>query len=512
MTHIPKQLSPLTAQTGKTCCFVLMGIVALFGLGALMLAVRFAVDSPVDFEDMEDHFKYGSTGGEREAGFPFWIWKAIPQVCDDKLPGGKQYPGQALKAFGFIYEGDRALPIGMSKRRHMGVDRVFLNCAVCHTSTVRDSPNSPPTIYTGMPANTVDLMAFEKFLFNCAKDEKFSSNFIIPEIQRLGGDLGLLDRYVVYPIAISLARERLLMLADRFQFMLEQPEWGPGRVDTFGSAKAMFNFFPNRPVPEQEQVGVADFPSIWLQGPRQGMQLHWDGNNTLVEERNRSAAFGTGATPPTLDRERIKRIEKWLLTKEPPAYPYSIDQTLAAKGKPLYRRYCADCHGVDGRHFEGPKVGRVTPIEIIRTDPHRLDSYTYAVSVNQNLLYAGYGEERFSHFRKTFGYANMPLDGVWLRAPYLHNGSVPTLRDLLEPGENRPKTFYRGNDVYDPIKVGFESTLAEVNGNSYFEFKTVDAGGNPIPGNSNLGHEGEAYGTTLPTQDKEALVEYLKTF
>ena len=41
---------------------------------------------------------------------------------------------------------------------------------------------------------------------------------------------------------------------------------------------------------------------------------------------------------------------------------------------------------------------------------------------------------KFSHFRKTDGYANMPLDGVWLRAPYLHNGSVPTLRALLFPG------------------------------------------------------------------------------
>jgi len=51
------------------------------------------------------------------------------------------------------------------------------------------------------------------------------------------------------------------------------------------------------------------------------------------------------------------------------------------------------------------------------TDRRRLDSYTYDVAVNQNLIFAGYGDERFSHFRKTFGYANNPLDGLWLRAP-----------------------------------------------------------------------------------------------
>jgi hypothetical protein len=106
----------------------------------------------------------------------------------------------------------------------------------------------------------------------------------------------------------------------------------------------------------------------------------------------------------------------------------------------------------------------------------------------------------------------MPLDGLWLRAPYLHNGSVPTLRDLLEPSAQRPKKFYRGNDVYDPIKVGFESKVAEENGKKYFQFNMVDEQGMIIPGNSNQGHEGQEYGTTLLAQDKEALVEYLKTF
>ena len=92
----------------------------------------------------------------------------------------------------------------------------------------------------------------------------------------------------------------------------------------------------------------------------------------------------------------------------------------------------------------------------VGTDRWRLDSYTPALAAAQNHLYAEYGDERFSHFRKTFGYANAPLDGIWLRAPYLHNGSVPTLRDLLEPPDKRPTQFRRGYDVYDPSKVGWE--------------------------------------------------------
>jgi cytochrome c peroxidase len=168
---------------------------------------------------------------------------------------------------------------------------------------------------------------------------------------------------------------------------------------------------------------------------------------------------------------------------------------LAASGEHIYQQRCAACHG-----FDGPLVGKVTPIGEIATDSHRLDSYTYECLSNQNTLYAGY-PWRFQHFRKTNGYANQPLDGIWLRAPYLHNGSVPTLRDLLEPAENRPSKFYRGNDLYDQKKVGFVSDVPKKNGVTYFEYDTS------VPGNANTGHY---YGLDLSGEQKEALVEYLK--
>src|SRR5262249_38052624 len=110
---------------------------------------------------------------------------------------------------------------------------------------------------------------------------------------------------------------------------------------------------------------------------------------------------------------------------------------------------------------------------------------------------------RFTHFRKTDGYANQPLDGIWARAPYLHNGSVPTLRDLLEPAERRPPVFYRGYDVFDQAKVGLVSNRPAADGRTYFRYDTS------LPGNSNSGHD---YATSLPDEDKRAVVEYLKTF
>jgi hypothetical protein len=255
-------------------------------------------------------------------------------------------------------------------------------------------------------------------------------------------------------------------------------------------------------LPDEEIVGTVDLPSIWQQRQREGMQLHWDGDNSSVEERNKSAALGAGVTPATIDLPRIKRIEDWLLDVEPPKYPFPVDSALASQGEPIYRASCADCHGENGRKLAGKYVGQVVPVEEVGTDRHRLDSYTYELLENQNMLYAGY-PWRFQKFRKTNGYANMPLDGLWLRAPYLHNGSVPTLRDLLTPPSARPTSFYRGNDVIDRENLGFISTLPESEGRRFFRFDTS------LPGNSAAGH---VYGVNLKPAEKNALIEYLKTF
>lgn len=472
---------------------------------AVWLGVRLSRDRAVTYDRIEDHFKYGSTGGERGSGIPYSVWKLLPQVFPQYLPG------RDYAALGLIYEKDqngnlKDLPIGVSKRNVMGIDRVFVNCAICHVGSVRDTPESAPRIIVGMPSNTVDLQGFSRFLIASARDEQFTAQRLVPEIARAGTD-DWINRLGLSLFGISLMRERLLMLGNRFKFLDREPDCGPGRFDTFNPPKALFNF-PMDKLPPEEWIGLCDFPSIWNQGQREErkMRLHWDGNNDSVRERNRSAAFGTGATPPTLDRENIKRIEDWLLTAKPPPYPYPINEALAARGAPLYAQYCASCHGKSGSDFSGKDVGSVTPIDQIKTDRARLDSYTLELCVNQNLLYAGYGNERFSHFRKTFGYANAPLDGVWLRAPYLHNGSVPTLRDLLEPAENRPQEFYRGYDVYDPKRVGFLSDVASEKGRKFFRYETK------LKGNGNYGHEGPAYGTQLSPDQKDAIVEYLKKF
>ena len=520
--------------------FVRLSVAVMIALiaGGAYFAWRLSIDEAETFADPVAQFKYGSTGGDRNFGLPYVMWEAMPRLFADLMPEGRE--GEGWAAFGFIYEPEEDLPaefgevrpVGTSLRDHMGIERIFLNCAGCHAGRVRVSEDGAPIIVAGMPSNTVDLSAFQTFMARAVVDERFTAARFLAEIDAMGLEIDLVNRAALKLVGVGMVRERLLSIVDRFDdFVGHEPAFGPGRFDTFNPAKALMNWDFDA-IPEAEMIGVVDFPSIFLQGPKEGMQLHWDGNNTKVSERNRSAAFGTGAFPPILDRDSLARVEDWLVSAEPPSFieifPDHFDPVLAADGAGIYAAACAECHGADGRDFTGEHVGQVTHIDRIRTDRGRLDNYTRDLAVNQNMLYGGFGDERFQSFGKTDGYANAPLDGLWLRAPYLHNGSVPTIAALLEHPTLRPRAFLRGYDVYDPEALGFVSDPADIPSDRHdrlFCYATEAAGlsdcpagapamngacdDGPCRGNGNGGH---LYGIYLAEADKRALTEFLKTF
>ncbi len=102
-------------------------------------------------------------------------------------------------------------------------------------------------------------------------------------------------------------------------------------------------------------------------------------------------------------------------------------------------------------------------------------------------------------------YKARPLNGIWATAPYLHNGSVPTLYQLLLPPNRRTTSFRVGGKEFDPKDVGFKSGPAD----GPFELRVRDDKGEVIPGNDNAGHD---YGTASMTErERRSLVEYLKT-
>jgi len=260
-------------------------------------------------------------------------------------------------------------------------------------------------------------------------------------------------------------------------------------------------------------------------------------------------------------------IEETLQKLKPPVWPEDlfgkIDRPLAAKGRALFAENCAACHvppvvEQDGRWVKQLKM---LPVEVIGTDPNTATNIAdnrydlsalqwdpvELASMNVNLLpksdepldlkhmsvakglayvtafvekraykdaqISPEEQARLNGFGLPIGvlelraYKARPLDGIWATAPYLHNGSVPTVYQLLSPQSERDQTFYRGNFEYDPRHLGY-STQAFDGG---FVLDTR------ISGNHNSGHEFRAgplgngvIGRLLQPEERWALIEYLK--
>jgi hypothetical protein len=210
------------------------------------------------------------------------------------------------------------------------------------------------------------------------------------------------------------------------------------------------------------------------------------------------SALGLLGAKPKNREEFLKQVD-WLVSYlseiQAPKYPFALDQQLAEAGKTVFDQNCAACH-------RSERTGKRVPVEEVGTDKERLLTWSKQAAIDSNKMVQSFGIERNGLVEtEPSGYIAAFLDGIWLRAPYLHNGSVPTLRDLLKPAADRPKVFYRGYDVYDPMDVGFVTQGAEAQrvGTKYDVSERAS---------SNQGHE---YGTALSSKEKDALIEYLKT-
>jgi mono/diheme cytochrome c family protein len=352
--------------------------------------------------------------------------------------------------------------------------------------------------------------------------------------------LGTIDRMLYKYLYIPLTRKQLRAQGEDFAWADSRPRWGPGRDAPMNLTK--FNFLG---LPHDESVDNTDFPSIWAlrsrvqEGrtwpaddysltadwskldtpPERLMLMNLDGATTSFEAVIYDSALGLQAENSAFFRQRMADLEAWLLDLPAPEYPLPIDAALASAGEPIFEQRCASCHatGRDNR------LGTVIPLEEVGTDPERANAWTRLAADSANRTVRNLAGIRRTPMGKPpiEGYIALQLDGVWLRAPYLHNGSVPTLRALLDPPDRRPATFYRGYDVLDRHNGGFISRRCapgEEAGPAMPDSTASQWGCMPDDrgwrydtaelGNGNGGH---LYGADLSDSEKRALVEYLKT-
>lgn len=478
----------LTLQKKRILLIVLAVLVVLGGFLGWFAWYKFFREEPEQqFANEAERFKYGSIGAEANRGIPYWIWIVLPSIFPDLMPG----PG-GYKSFGLVWEEGKELPVGFTKRV-IGFPRVANNCAICHTGTWRSKLEEVPHVVPTAPSHTTDIQGLLRFLANAGKDPRFNADTILGQIDQVT-KLSFVDRQIYRFILIPFTRKALLQQGRQFAWMNRPgwPNWGDGRDDPMNLTKY---FMTSMPV--DNSTGQADFPSVWNLKVRKGdgRFLNWSCDTPAVRSVLIDSALGLGAEPNSWFLHRMEELDDFLSEWPAPKYPFPINPQLAGSGAPIYASRCANCHDPGA-----PQTNRPIPIAEIRTDRERMDTWTQAAADEANRRVKAMGINR-PNMVKQEGYQSPPLDGIWLRAPYLHNGSVPNLREILEPENKCTQVFFRGYDVYDPANVGFVTSGLEAERNGW----KLDV---HERGNGNQGH---TYGTDLSPEDKEALLEYLKT-
>ena len=479
-------------RKGWKICLAVIVLLAIAG-GILAWQKFFREEPQPDWvtSTPDMRFKYGSIGAEYDAGIPYWIFYVLPRLFPEKLPG----PG-GYASLGVAWEQGQELPIGFTKKV-IGFPRVANNCASCHTASYRKSPNENPTFVPTGPNHTLNLEAFFRFVVDCAKDPRFNADEILSEVA-LVYKLSFLDKLIYRFILIPITKKRLLEREQQFAWVYHKdfPEWGRGRDDAMNLTK----YFLIK-APMDDTLGPTDMPSIWnlkKYKPEKGMLMNLAGDSHDARSVIIDSALGLlGAGPHNKQDflDQVAWLENYLGNIQAPKYPFPIEQAKAAAGKAVFDQNCARCHASE-------RTGTRVPVEEVGTDRERLRSWSKQAAIESNKIVRSFGIERKGLVEnEPSGYIAAFLDGIWLRAPYLHNGSVPTLRDLLKPVAQRPEVFYRGYDVYDSKDVGFITAGAEAErvGTKYNVHERAS------------GNQGHEYGTQLPAAEKDALIEYLKT-
>lgn len=371
--------------------------------------------------------------------------------------------GNQYESFGFIANPSSDLPYGFSRGLE-DASQVHETCVLCHVGRLPDG-----RLWLGLPNAVLDFSRFR---------------YEVSQRWEAAGNPPLLD-----------ALEESKALA-----------YGPGRTAAEPSGYA-------EPVP-------ADFPPYFFLGERTAMNYLGAGRDVRTEAYlSAYAGFGAGspnddeAIVPFPDEARIDPVVAFMATLRSPP-PAAADPTLIAMGSAIYEReQCGTCHHLDDIAANGivtydrdpagrerfPGEDAEFPRGAIRTSyPHRLliDGFPVLVPDGGVELDAGpvdagpviddridtirFITRNHLHVVNSDGYRASELHGLWATAPYLHNGSVPTLEDLLRPAAERPTTFMRGDFVVDTT----------------------------VAGNSNQGHE---FGTAITDDERTALAAYLRS-
>ncbi len=253
--------------------------------------------------------------------------------------------------------------------------------------------------------------------------------------------------------------------------------------------------------PPPEYVVPVDTPPWWRMSKKNAMLYNTAGRG------DHARIMMAASTLCVDDIEHARRIDSnmgdvhaYITSIEAPEYPYEVSQEAAERGEEVFGQHCSRCHGTYGTPAEETYPNLLVSVEEVGTDSALADAASQFSDRFIDWFNTGfYGES--ARLDPQDGYIAPPLDGIWATAPFLHNGSVPTLEALLDSSK-RP-TYWRVRLGLDQEAMGlpYEEATADESG-SFFVYDTTEYG---------YGNAGHTYGDVLSDAQRRDLLEYLKT-
>ena len=467
----------------------LAAALALFFMPA---ATCYPSEPPVSADAGDQFFHARALGAPYTTGIPYALWLAMMERYPQEL--GTSW-SEFREKFGLITDPSRPTgrPVGFVLYDTKATATRFLmtNCSACHTGEINGQ------VINGLGSRSIRIHAFNSAVMHIARRDDFTPQQMLPLAAAAAKHneipWGWRSRYVT-----KTAIRQLKVLSAKYT----EIDAGPGRSAVLEFTKAVHKQKVEPP------YGFVRIRPVWTYSKRQSFGI--DGLMT----GNLGAALAAVEFNKGMPAKYIVHhpnqwasLYAYVKTIPSPKYPGPIDSDLAKKGEQVFESSCARCHG---SYLPGaqPYKEKIIPLARIGTDPDRLRSITPQLITATNQSIFG----KYVRVENTGGYVATPLEAIWCRGPYLHNGSVPTLADLLLPAAQRPVSFFVGGDTaYDLQRLGvaYREELASDGSRrgvrasaKQFEFNTRD------PANSNGGHE---FSSKLSAEDSVALLEYLKT-
>ena len=406
-----------------------------------------------------------------------------------------------------------------------------VTCAACHVGVVYDSLGHPTGgAWAGSANTSIDVGALSKAAYHGLKLTGGRPDLLLATIDTLFPDIDPVERRTIEKYIVPAIDRRVKELAAGVDAPIPFNTGGAGQENAIASMRFQLGLIPTDSF--YGATGYASIPDVSNRHMRN--VLLYDAGYVIPGHR-RDARM----TPDSMTDEHLLglariasvftvsvmgvRIEEaprnvgalddimhFIRAYQPPAFPGRIDRALADSGETVYASRCAGCHGTMSHDGDRPRLlslpNRLVPVSVIGTDPRRAAEADSSIAA---ALRAGYS--RLARIDSTGVYVAPPLTGIWSSAPYLHNGSVPTLWHLMHP-DQRPVRFYVGGHALNLDRVGIAGDVDDDGTmrypHDYRPWSTPTLYDTSEPGRGNRGHESMFAGMTEP--QKRALLEYLK--